>query len=286
MRAKVDTADTRVARIAGRQYGIVTKAQVLAAGMSSSGVGRRLERGRLHRVHRGVYAVGHTAHSFRSLCMAAVLACGDGAVVSHRSAAALWRLLDPIDGPIHISVPSRSGRAKRRGIRIHRCPSLSTQQMTRKHNIPVTNPARTIADLRSELEAPQWRRAVRQAEVLGLGTGLDEPSAPTRSPLEDRFLTLCRRYRLPPPEVNVRVGRWEVDFLWRDQRLVVETDGYRYHRGPTAFEDDHRRDLDLRSQDHDVLRFTYREVAKEPSRVASIIRRELEANRNAPSLAS
>ncbi|HVQ58441.1 MAG TPA: DUF559 domain-containing protein [Solirubrobacterales bacterium] len=140
--------------------------------------------------------------------------------------------------------------------------------------------------MRSELEAPQWRRAVRQAEVLGLRTGLDEPSAPTRSPLEDRFLALCRRHRLPSPEVNVRVGRWEVDFLWCDQRLVVETDGYRYHRGPTAFETDHVRDLDLRNAGLDVLHFTYRQVTSEPSQVANVLRRELEAHRDASSQTS
>lgn len=282
MRKKLDTPDVVIARIAGQQHGVVSRAQLRAAGIDDAAVSRRVDSGRLHRMHQGVYAVGHKAIWFRKRCAAAVLACGEDAVVSHRSAAALWRLMDPIGGPIHVSVSKRSGRAKRRGIRTHRCPSLSTQQMTRKHNIPVTNPARTIADLRSDLEAPQWRRAVRQAEVLGLRTGLDAPLAPTRSELEDRFLALCRRHRLPQPEVNVRVGRWEVDFLWRDQRLVVETDGYRYHRGPTAFENDHVRDLALRNAGHDVLHFTYRQVTKQPSQVASVIRRELkksDANR-------
>jgi very-short-patch-repair endonuclease len=215
------------------------------------------------------------ALSFRSHCQAAVLASGDDAVLSHRSAAALWRLLKPAVDVIHVSVPTMSGRAKRRGIQIHRRPTLPTQPVIRRHGIPVTNPAQTIADIRSELEAPQWRRAVRQAEVLGLNTGLDEPLAPTRSELEDRFLALCRRHRLPPPEVNVRVGRWEVDFLWREQHLVVETDGYRYHRGPMAFERDHIRDLDLRAASHDVLHFTYLQVTREPSQVATAIRREL-----------
>jgi very-short-patch-repair endonuclease len=212
--------------------------------------------------------------------MAAVLACGDLAVLSHVSAAALWRLLDPRRGDTHVTVPSAAGRIQRKGIQLHRLISLRPDQMTREYDIPVTNPARTIADLRSELETPQWRRVVRQAEALGMRTGLDAPSAPTRSELEDRFLALCHRHRLPPPEVNVRVGRWEVDFLWRRQRLVVETDGYRYHRGRIAFEQDHVRALDLRGAGYDVLRFTYREVSNEPSRVATILRRELKPSRN------
>ncbi|HEX5609081.1 MAG TPA: type IV toxin-antitoxin system AbiEi family antitoxin domain-containing protein [Solirubrobacterales bacterium] len=270
-----------MAKIARQQHGVVTSAQLREAGLSRDAVLGRARSGRLFSLHRGVYAVGHTALSFRSLSLAAVLACGNGAVLSHRSAAALWRLLKPAVGEIHVSIPTMTGRAERRGIRIHRRPTLSTQQVTRRHHIPVTNPALTIADIRSELEAPQWRRAVRQAEVLGLRTGL-EASAPTRSELEDRFLALCRRHRLPPPEVNVRVGRWEVDFLWPVQRLVVETDGYRFHRGHAAFETDHVRDLDLRNAGLDVLHLTYDQVTNHSSQVASVVRRELEADRNAP----
>ncbi|HEX6665663.1 MAG TPA: DUF559 domain-containing protein [Solirubrobacterales bacterium] len=221
--------------------------------------------------------------------MAAVLACGGQAVLSHVSAAALWRLLDPRSGDIHVTVPSTAGRMRRKAIRLHRLTSLQPDQVTRRRRIPVTTPARTIADLR-RLRPPvseaTHRRAIRQAEVLGLRTGLATPTAPTRSELEDRFLALCRRYKLPPPEVNVRVGRWEVDFVWRDQRLVVETDGYRYHRGPTAFETDHVRDLDLRTSDHDVLHFTYDQVTNHPSQVANVVRRELEARSNASSLTS
>ena len=140
--------------------------------------------------------------------------------------------------------------------------------------------------LRPPVSEATHRRAVRQAEVLGLRTGLGEAVAPTRSELEDCFLALCHRHRLPLPEVNVRVGRWEADFLWREQRLVVETDGYRFHRGPTAFETDHVRDLDLRISGHDVLHFTYDQVTNHPSQVANVLHRELEAHRNASSLTS
>jgi very-short-patch-repair endonuclease len=209
--------------------------------------------------------------------MAAILACGDGAVLSHRTAAEHWELLTPRGGFVYISVPTLSGREKRFGIRIHRRASLHHGDVTTRHGIPVATPARTIADLRGTLPDAELRRAIRQAEVRGSRTGLDEAVAPTRSELEDLFLRLCRRHGLPQPEVNVRVAGHEVDFLWRQQRLVAETDGYRYHRGLTAFEDDHDRDLDLRASGFAVLRFTYRQVTADPERVATSIRKDLEA---------
>lgn len=206
--------------------------------------------------------------------MAAVLACGEGAALSHRSAAELLGLLKPIEGIIDVSVAGDAGRGRRDGIRVHRRRSLAPAAIISRHGIRVTTPAQTLRDLRRAIPPAQLRRAIREAEARGLRTGL-EPSEPTRSELEDRFLRLCRRHRLPKPEVNVRIGRFEVDFLWRAERLVVETDGYRYHRGSRAFEDDHDRDLALRAARLDVLRLTFRQVADEPDRVAAVISREL-----------
>jgi very-short-patch-repair endonuclease len=282
MRQKSAKRDLEIAVIAARQHGVVSRRQLLAAGIADPAVYRRVERGRLHRVHRGVYAVGHRGLSLEGRWMAAVLACGDGAVLSHTSAAALWRLLDPRDGAVRVAVSSTNGRRRQIGIRLHRLGTLTAHQTTRKHGIPVTTPARTIADLRGGIPDAHLRRAIRQAEVLGLRTDIDA-SPPTRSELEEQFLRLCRRQRLPPPEVNARIGALEVDFLWRDPRLIVETDGYRYHRGVTAFEDDHARDLDLRAGGFSVLRFTYRQVTTEPSRVAGAVRREIQATRPQPS---
>jgi hypothetical protein len=142
---------------------------------------------------------------------------------------------------------------------------------TRQRGIPVTTPSRTIADLRSIVSAAELRRAIRQAEVLGLPTGID-PREPTRSQLEDLFLALCRRHGIPPPEVNVAIGSLTVDFLWRERRLIVETDGYRYHRGREAFETDRARDLLLRGAGYTVMRFSYRQVVEEPGRLASAVR--------------
>ena len=136
----------------------------------------------------------------------------------------------------------------------------------------MTKPAQTIGDLRTVVSDKELRRAIRQANVLGLPIGSEASRDRTRSDLERDFLRLCKRHRLPTPEVNVRIGSYLVDFLWRERRLVVETDGYRYHRGRQAFEDDRSRDLDLRSKGYDVLHFSYRQVSREPERVAAVVR--------------
>jgi very-short-patch-repair endonuclease len=204
--------------------------------------------------------------------MAAVLACGEGAALSHRSAAALWKMLPPASGPSHVSTSARSGRARQVGIRLHRCGSLTPDLIAASDGIPVTTPARTVADLRGSVPVWELRRAVRQAGFLGLDLGPETGSDGTRSELERDFLRLCRRQRLPRPEVNVRVGGWTVDFLWRRERLVVETDGYGAHRGRAAFEADHGRDLDLRRRGLEVRRFTYRQVHDAPATVAADLR--------------
>lgn len=216
--------------------------------------------------------------------MAAVLACGDGAVLSHMSAAALWGLLNREDGPVDVSLPSQSGRRRREGIRVHRCLSLQGKAhsshlevetrlapplVTVRYRIPVTSVARTIEDLRRGRYPERWvRRAQRQAELAKhrLGTG---PPKRTRSDLEDDFLAFLGRHGLPRPEVNVKVGRWEVDFLWREASLAVETDFYDYHRGPTSFEDDHQRDMDLRRNGLTVLRYTGAQLRSYPAEIAA-----------------
>ncbi|HEX6782617.1 MAG TPA: DUF559 domain-containing protein [Solirubrobacterales bacterium] len=242
--------------------------------------------------------MGHRGLSLHGRFMAAVLACGDGAVLSHGSAAVLWELLKPLDGPVHVSTPSTSGRARRPGIHLHRTPSLAEPSpspsslpirggrrgrllTTHRHNIPVTSVPRTLEDLRATSYLPSHlvRRAIRQAELAGHRLeGIE--SDRTRSDLEALFLAIVRRYRLPQPEVNVRLGRFEVDFLWRPQRLIVETDSWTYHRGSAAFYADGERDLELRQRGYTVLRFTDRQLEGEPGRVAADVRRELDAARS------
>jgi len=271
MRAKSAKSAFQVAALAARQHGVVDRRQLREAGVSDSGISRRVQSGQLHRVHRRVYAVGHGGLSQEGRWLAAVLACGDRATLSHRSAAALLRLLDNQTGPIDVSVPGITGRKSRAGIRIHRRTSLSSQDVIQRKRIPVTTPARTIADLRRIASPAELRRAIRQTEVLGLRTGLESTSERTRSELEHLFLRLCEKHELPTPEVNVRIGSYVADFLWRRQRVVVETDGYRYHRGSRAFEDDHDRDLELRRLGYDVVHLTYRQVTTAPERAAGAV---------------
>lgn len=190
----------------------------------------------------------------------------------------LWGLLRPLDGPIHVSVSTTAGRIGRSGIHLHRCPSLA--ETTYRDRIPVTTVQRTIEDLRGHLPQHLVRRAIRQAEFMGLRLDGIETDR-SRSDLETAFLALWRRHGLSPPEVNVKLGRWEVDFLWREQRLVVEADCFAYHRGSIAFEDDHARDLDLRRQGFTVLRFTDRQLEDEPERVVADVAAALAAARRA-----
>jgi very-short-patch-repair endonuclease len=293
MDRKVASPDHAIAGIAERQHGMVAASQLRLLGIGEGAIRARLNSGRLHVVHRGVYAVGHSALSMEARCIGAVLAVGGGpagghesvlgrwnAAVSHRSAASLWGLLPPKkEGPIHVLAQGQGGKSRRRGICIHRPRSLMPTDVTLRLGIPITTPARTISDLRTAISlgrsgaiSPrELRRAIRQANVLGLQIGEECGRDRTRSDLERDFLRLCRQHRLPSPEVNVRIGKYLVDFLWRDQWLVVETDSYLYHRGQVAFQDDRDRDLELKRLGYEVLRVSERQLNEEPRRVAETV---------------
>jgi very-short-patch-repair endonuclease len=278
--------DAVVAEIARRQHGIVTFEQLAAAGLWPNSIALRVRAGRLHRVHRGVYAVGHAALSHRGHWIAAALAGGSSAVLSHASAAQLWGLLPAPPakpGPVHITVGGDGGRRSRRGIVVHRSATLIPADVTRRFCIPVTRPARTLADLKRVLGREQVETAVDRARSLRLSIGdRGDGDQPTRSKLERRFLALCRRHRLPKPEVNVGVGPFLVDFLWRDQRLVVETDGFEHHRSRASFEADRARDARLKLMGYDVVRFTHRQVVEDPARVAATLRALLRCTESSP----
>jgi very-short-patch-repair endonuclease len=272
--------DWRIARVARVQHGIVTVEQLVEVGLTLGAIAKRARCGRLHRMHRGVYAVGHDGLSEEARWMAAVVACGHDAVLSHGAAAVHWGLLRPLEGPIDVSIPSQRGRKRRQGIRIHRCATLAKAPLstdgslrrlaplvTVRDYIPVTTVARTIADLPSTLAPYLVRRAIRQAEFLKLPVGIETDR--TRSDLERDFLRLCRRYGLPAPEVNVPIGGMTVDFLWRDHMLVVETDSYATHGGTIAFEDDRERDMRLRRLGYSVHHFSERQLELEPAAVVA-----------------
>lgn len=271
MRDKPAHPDAAIAQIAARQHGIVSLAQLLAAGLTKHAIHRRVAAGRLHPVHRGVYAVGHRPVSRRGFWKAATLALGGGAVLSHLSAAALWELLPDRDGYPHVTLPRQGGRDRRRGIVLHRSLTLTSGCSRSRHNIPVTSVARTIADLRRTESSDDVRKAIRQADFLGLPLGPDIEADGTRSPLEGLLLGLCRRYGLPEPEVNARIGRFDIDFLWREERFAVEADGWAGHRGHQAFEDDRERGLELARRGIELIRLSDRQVRADPPAIAAVL---------------
>jgi hypothetical protein len=262
---------------------MVDRDQLLAAGLGAKAIAYRLRIGRLHLRHRAVYAVGHVPPSPHARAMAAVLACGPGAVLSHRSAGALWDLGVRWTDAIDITAPTRQ---RHRGIRAHRSRTLTRADVTRHYGIPVTTLARTLLDLADALTDKALTRAVNEARLAHRGV-TDEIAAliarspgratarlktileygPTRSPLEDDFLKFVRRYGLPPPEVNQIVAGHEVDFLWRDQRLIVELDGRAHHEH--RFEHDRDRDADLLHAGFPVLRVTPKRLRHQPEREAA-----------------
>jgi len=292
MSPEVVQVDAILAKMAGRQHGVVSIWQLRRLGVSRDPLRTRVKAGRLHRVHRGVYAVGHPSLSPEGRSLAAILAIREGsadrggsvlghwgAAVSHRSAAALWVLTPFGTEPIDVVVRRSSGRVSRRGIRLHRASSIGSVDVTLCRGIPVTTPARTISDLTAALAAGrptgmsgrELRRAVRQADVLGLRLDGPEGNDRTRSDLEADFVKICMRHGLPAPEVNVKVGGLLVDFLWRDHGFVVETDGYQYHRGRAAFREDHARDLRLWRLGYDVKRFSEVQISEEADEVAEAL---------------
>ena len=286
-----DEIDPAVAALAGRQYGVVSRAQLEALGVGDRRIERRVGSGRLIPVHRGVYAVGHRAPRSEARWLAAVLACGDGAALSHRSAAALWQILDR-EG----AKPDVTSASSRRhpGIAAHTA-RLTAAEVAVCARIPVTSPARTLVDLAHEIEPDDLLRALREAQfqrlfhIPSIRAALErrpsrvlrrllEDFAPTQSILEDRLLAICDRHRLPRPLTQQRLAGRRVDFLWPVERVVVETDGWQGHSTATAFQADRATSNALQLAGYAVLRFTHADVTQRPTETARQIRAAL-ANR-------
>jgi very-short-patch-repair endonuclease len=289
---QVESGDAAIARIAARQYGVVTRGQLAAAGLGRGAIDHRIAEGRLHRIHRRVYLVGHPVAPRFAAEMAAVLACGDGAVLSHHSAASMWSLPSPEAAEVDVTVAGRDP-GDRPGIRVHRARRLRPVDVRRCRRMPVTAPARTLLDLAGVVPIRDLERAVEEArirrlvrprqllDVLERSPGrrgaralrglLDGDPALTRSEAETRLLALLRAAGLAPTAVNARIGRYEVDFLWRPQRLVVEVDGHAYHGTRAAFERDRLRDAELQAAGHLVMRVTWRQLVDRPEAVVARI---------------
>ena len=279
--------DAAIARLASLQYGVVSRAQLLILGLSEGAIDHRVAVGRLHCVHRGVYRVGHEAPLLFAREAAALLACGELAVLSHLAAGALWLLVPPDQTAVDVTVLN-GGRRPRPGIRVHRS-SLPWADVTTCRGLPVTTPERTLADVAGSVEPAVLERAADEAVRRRLTTRarlreaaarapalravLNQAGGPafTRSEAERRLTALLRKAGLPPPEHNVHTAGHEVDLLWRDQALVIEIDGYAYHSGRAAFERDRARDADLMTAGLRVLRITWSQLTGEPERVVALV---------------
>jgi very-short-patch-repair endonuclease len=284
--------------LAEGQHGVVARAQLLRLGVGRRAIEHRLQHGRLHPIHHGVYAVGHRVLSKEARWMAAVLAAGPGAALSHRSAAALWGLRRSTRSRIEVTVATQ--RRPRPGIQMHR-GRLAPDEVTVVDGIPVTTVLRTLLDLAAVIPPRQVERAVHEAEVRRLSDllSLDDlvvrhprrrriatiravlaagriGAIVTRSELEDRFLAFVDAAGLPRPEVNTSLrvgGRWiEADCVWRAERLIVELDGHATHGTAAAYERDRARDRTLNAAGWRVVRVTWRQTHDEPNALAADLR--------------
>ena len=278
--------EREIGAIAARQRALITRAQLTALGVTRAAIDHAIVRGRLHRCHHAVYSlVPFAALPPLANELSAVLACGDTALLSHHSAAAAWGFRPSFNGLVHVTAIGSDAGRDRPGIRAHRVTALGPRDIRRYQNIPITSPARALLEIAPDLTDRQLERAVDEALIKRLIThaaiaavvnaypryrgvarlrALADPGRPTtetRSDGEEALLAVIRRANLPLPELNAKVGNYTADFLWRDQKVIVELDGYDYHRGRAAFERDHQRDAEHQRMDHLVIRITGRQLA-------------------------
>jgi hypothetical protein len=247
-----------ISHLAGRQWGHVTRAQLHDLGIAAATIDGWVASGRLIIVHPGVYAVGYRREDPVARACAAVLACGPDAVLSHDSALALWQLRR---WGRSLEVTLTSGDRRPRGLTVHRSRTLLRGEITREYGIPVTRPARALADMRRRLTEPQFVRLTNNARLKRILTD-DEAERlsgnrrnATRSGLEDDFQRWIERHHLPQPQINAKPGSREVDAVWPAQRVIVEVDDYATHGDATAFAADRARDFDhLTELDHVTVR--------------------------------
>lgn len=285
-------ADAVIAAHAARQHGVVTRRQLIDAGLGRGAIEHRLRSGWLHRMYRCVFAVGHPPLTREARWMSAVLVHGDGAGLSHACATALWEIRPYTGEWVDVTIPSRNGRKPQHRIRLHRSSTLTADDIDTHRGIPVTTVARTLLDVAATLREPSLARTVEQSEIRRLfdlaaveRTIERQPHhrgvAPlrralvlyrgdelTRSELESIFLALCDAHRIPRPLVNHIVEGEEVDFFWPEQRLIVETDGRATHFTHAAFERDRDRDAHLLVLGYRTMRASELQIRRDEATVA------------------
>jgi very-short-patch-repair endonuclease len=283
--------DVAIAEIASRQKGTITAQQLMGIGLSRSAIDHRVSTGRLHRVHRGVYLVGHPVPPPLACEQAALLACGGDSFLGYRTAGQLWDFLE-YAGPVEVTV---LGDRRVPGVNVHTTRRLERRDTTRRHGLPITTVARTIVDVAEQLGASDFERAVedafaqkrvteRQLRALVArtpgrkGAGivralLDYRGSDgfTRSRAEDLMRRLVKRARLPQPKANARVNGYEVDFFWPDHRVIVEVDSWAHHAGRLSFDRDRRKHADLEAAGYAVIPITWRQLTEEPEATAATI---------------
>jgi very-short-patch-repair endonuclease len=291
-------AERVIATLASRQHGVVARWQLLGAGVTANQIQWRLRSGRLHEIHRGVYLVGHPVPPPLAVEQAALLASGVQAVLSHRSAANLWNLLPyPASAPAWVTVPPGRG-ASRSGIQTYRA-LVPSRDIRNRDGLRLTSPPRTILDLSLSLDEQElehvvgeaaYRRLASEAELAAQVQGnegrrgvaklrriLELPGGPrrTRSPAEQRMLSLLRRARITGFETNARIHGYEVDLLWRRAGLAVEIDGWDAHSGRVAFERDRLKMATLNANGVIVMPVTGRQIRDDPTGVLERVQRAL-----------
>jgi Protein of unknown function (DUF559) len=289
-RASNGPGDRGIAELARRQHGVVAYRQLIGLGFGRGGIRHRVQMGRLHRLHEGVYAVGHPLVSVHGRWMAGVLACGPGSVLSHRCAAALLGIRPSSRFVVDVTTPCAS-RQNRPGIEVHRTRRLDPEDRGAEDGIPITTVARTLLDLAEVVPPNDVVRTIEATERLRLfdlravedvvarnpgrrglrplGRALEayRPTPVMRSELERRFLDLCDQGGLPRPVVNGMVAGLEVDAAWPGAGLVVELDSRTFHGTHEAFERDRVRDATLQVAGYRVVRLTHMRMEREPEAV-------------------
>lgn len=282
-----------VVALALRQNGNVSRRQLLDLGLGGEAIKSWIRSGFLHRVHRGVYAVGRPPRTALERAGAAVLACGPGAALSHASAMTLWELWKYWAQSFEVVV-LRDRRPK--GITVHHPRNLHRRDVRTQRGIRVTSPARTLHDMAGRLTQKQLTRGINDALLSNFlkQSQLEElvarlPDSPlarfvrlaglTRSELEDEFLAFCERYGLPTPETNVLVGGYLADAYFERERVIVELDGWDFHSTRASFEGDRERDADNLGEGIPTIRITHDRLADHPDREAARLHRILASRR-------
>jgi hypothetical protein len=305
----VGTVEERMADLARRQHGIVGRKQLFGLGVTKEEIDGRVRLGALHLIHRGVYAVGHTAITMRGRWMAAVLASGGGAVLSHASATALWGIWGSGTGLTHVTLPRKT---RSNAIICRHFGVLPGDEIALVAGIPVTSAARAVLDLAAEKGEASAEAALREMEYLGIygavslpvlldryprhrGTSIveacleqlrDNPGGRIRSPLEEVFLPFLDGHGIPRPRLNawltVEEQRYQVDCLWPEARLVGELDGFKSHGTKRAFRKDRKRDRRLGAAGYHVVRITEDQLLDEPTELAADLASLLNPSASAP----